>query len=115
MDEAPALHPDVEPLACLVGEWAGEGRGEYPTIEPFGYVEQVRFGHVGKPFLAYTQVTTHAETNLPSHTEAGYWRCFPGDGGGVPAHIEVVMAHPSGICEILEGSLRADVDGRVTI
>jgi hypothetical protein len=114
MDDTPPLHPDLAPLACLLGEWAGEGRGEYPTIEPFGYLETVRFGHVGKPFLAYTQVTTHAGTNQPAHTEAGYWRCFPGD-SGVPAHIEVVLSHPSGITEILEGSLRADVDDQVTI
>jgi|SRR5215204_2068667 len=114
MDEAPALHPDVVPLAFLLGEWAGEGRGEYPTIESFPYREQVRFWHVGKPFLAYTQGTKHAETGLPLHAEMGYWRCFPGD-DGVPAHIEVVLSHPSGISEVLEGSLRADLAGLATI
>ena len=48
----PPLHPELEPLAGLLGAWRGEGAGEYPTIAPFRYGEELRFWHVGKPFLA---------------------------------------------------------------
>jgi hypothetical protein len=99
------LHPDVAGLACLLGQWAGEGRGEYPTIEPFRYREEVTFGHVGKPFLAYRQATVNLATGLPAHAEAGYLRGV-GDG-----RIELVLAHPTGIAEIEEGRLEPRPDG----
>lgn len=99
------LHPDVAPLGCLLGTWVGEGEGDYPTIEPFRYREEVVFGHVGKPFLAYRQATVRLDTGLPAHAEAGYLR-----GVGGP-RVELVLAHPSGIAEVAEGDAVAGPDG----
>ena len=93
------IHADLAPLAMLVGRWRGEGRGTYPTVDDFEYREETSFGHVGKPFLSYTQRTWLKAGGEPSHTEAGYWR--PTSTGGV----EVVLAHPSGIVELQEGTV----------
>jgi THAP4-like, heme-binding beta-barrel domain len=103
-----ALHPDVEVLAPLLGTWSGDGEGEYPTIEPFTYREEVAFGHVGKPFLAYRQATVRLDTGLPAHAESGYLRGV-GDG-----RVELVLAHPSGIGELAEGVAETD-GGRLVL
>jgi hypothetical protein len=100
---SPTLHEDVAHLSWLVGSWAGGGAGRYPTIESFEYVEQIEFAHVGKPFLSYVQRTKHAETGLPLHAESGYIRPVGSD------RAEFVIAQPSGIVEIHEGT----VDGQV--
>ena len=98
----PDLHPNLHALAPLLGTWRGRGAGEYPTIEPFDYLEEVTFSHVGKPFLIYGQKTTAAVDGAPLHAETGYLR--------VPRYneVEFVLAHPSGITEIEVGRYIAD-------
>ncbi len=95
----PPVHPDIAHLSNLIGTWRGTGAGEYPTIESFRYVEEVTIGHVGKPFLAYSQKTRHAETDHPLHAEQGYFRPVGLD------QLELVVAQPSGIVEVHEGTI----------
>jgi hypothetical protein len=98
----PDLHPYLQALAPLLGTWQGRGSGTYPTIEPFDYLEEIAFSHVGKPFLVYGQKTKSAADGQPLHAETGYLRVPR------PGHVELVLAHPSGITEIEVGTYTAD-------
>jgi nitrobindin-like protein len=98
----PDLHPNLQALAPLLGAWAGRGSGKYPTIEPFDYLEEVVFSHVGKPFLVYGQKTAAATDGKPLHAETGYLRVPQ------PGHVELVLAHPNGITEIEVGTCTLD-------
>ena len=102
----PDIHPELQPLAFLLGTWRGTGKGDYPTIQPFHYEEEVRFWHVGKPLLLYTQRTRTPADGQIRHSEMGYWRAVPG------GRVEIVLAHPFGIVEIQEGTVEG---GRIEV
>src|SRR5581483_483239 len=86
------------PLAFLVGTWEGEGVGGYPSLErDFAFGQRATFTAYGKPVLEYESRTWALDDGRPLHRETGFWR--PQDDGGV----EVTLALPTGIVEILVG------------
>lgn len=99
----PDLHPAVIALGPLLGTWTGRGTGEYATIEPFGYLEEVTFDHSGKPFLSYHQ-RTRSTDGQPMHSECGYLRVPQ------PGRIELALAQPTGVTEVDEGTLTAGAE-----
>ncbi|GAA4835451.1 FABP family protein [Garicola koreensis] len=99
-----SLHPSLQPAAQLLGTWRGAGRGEYPTIEDFEYVEELTFTDVGKPFLGYSQ-RTWSPDGMPMHVETGYLR-IPSE-----SRMELILAQPTGQTELAEGELRVSSEG----
>jgi hypothetical protein len=103
MPETVEPHPDLAPLAFLLGRWEGAGVVGYPTIESANFGQEITFGHNRKPFLIYASRTWLIEPDgtigRPLAMETGYWR--PQDDGG----LEVVLAHPTGITEIYVGEV----------
>jgi hypothetical protein len=92
------------PLALLTGTWAGRGRGVYPTIATFEYLEEITFADGGvKPFLGYVQRTKAVDDGRPLHAESGFLRWASGSP-------EWVIASPTGVSEVLTGSVQV-VDG----
>lgn len=106
-------------LLALVGTWAGEGSGDYPTIERFTYRETVTIAAVpDKPFLAYAQRTSQPDTGAPMHTEVGYLRFPPATAatdGDDATHrrVELTIAQPTGVTECHEGTLELTEAGSV--
>jgi len=98
-----APHPDLGRLAELIGDWAGEGRGQWESGDVFGYRETLSITHSGKPVLGYVQRTTALDDGRPLHGESGYWRPAP-DGG-----VELVLAHSVGAVGIAVGRWDGDV------
>ena len=100
------LHPDLYPVAWMVGKWGGKGMGEWPGSEKFEYVQEVTFRHDGRPFLEYSSkswiIDSEGNHIRPGASEAGYWRVKPNK------VIELVLAHSTGITEGWLGKISDD-------
>jgi hypothetical protein len=96
------LHPDCAPIAWLLGTWRGNGHGDYPTIEPFQFGQEVIFTHDGRPFFHYMSrawiVDDEGNKVRDAAIETGFFRC-KADGS-----LEVVLAHNTGFIEIWYGT-----------
>jgi hypothetical protein len=105
---SPELPPSLEPLAFLIGNWRGEGDGEYPGFDPFRFTEELSFDYVGDPFLLVTE-SSWALDGAPLHFERGTLRPV-GDG-----RVDLTLAHPIGVAEVSEGTIEGtNVDLRST-
>lgn len=98
------LHPDCLSVAWLLGRWEGAGVGDYPTVEPYRFGQEIVFTYVPhQPHLTYVSRTWVLDEDghviEPSDHETGYWR--PQADGSA----EVVMSHASGIVEIYLGQV----------
>jgi THAP4-like, heme-binding beta-barrel domain len=95
---SPDVPPSLEPLAFLIGNWRGEGEGEYPGVAPFRYTEELSFEYVGDPFLLVTE-SSWTPDGAPLHFERGTLRPL-GDG-----RVDLALAHPIGVAEVAEGTV----------
>jgi hypothetical protein len=91
------LHPDLNPLAWLVGSWSGKGHGEYPGIESFQFAQEVTFAHDGRNFLTYFSrswiIDENNEIIQTASSETGFWRVKPDN------QLEVLISHSIGLAE----------------
>jgi len=91
------LHPDLMPLAWLVGTWRGKGSGEYPNTARFQFAQEVSFNHDGRAFLNYFSrswiIDENDEIIRPAASEVGFWRVKENN------VLEVLLAHNTGIAE----------------
>ncbi|MFD1828775.1 MULTISPECIES: FABP family protein [Streptomyces] len=104
MIEIPSdLHPDLVPLAFLLGNWAGAGVADFPGRDQCNFGQEVSFSHDGRNFLEYVsrswELDDKGEKVRPLETETGYWRI---DG---ERKVEVVMIRDQGVAEVWYGEM----------
>ncbi|MCD5353375.1 FABP family protein [Kineosporia mesophila] len=103
------LPTPLAPLAWLIGRWEGAGVIGYPTIEEAQFGQEIEFSHDGRPFLSYVsrmwRLDDAGNQVEPLATETGYWRpvATSEDPENPGTELEVLLVHPTGICEIYLG------------
>lgn len=98
-------------LERLVGTWRGSGRGEFPTIAPFSYFEEIKFQANGfSDVIQYEQRTwlDVACTSL-SHWETGLIRLLG------EHEIEIINAQIGRRVEVLIGDVEPKSDAHFVI
>ncbi len=95
------LHPDCAPIAWLLGTWHGNGRGDYPTIEPFEFEQELIFAHDGRPFFHYLSrswiIDGSGARVRDAALETGFIRARP------ERQLEMLLSHSSGFSEVWYG------------
>jgi hypothetical protein len=94
-------------LKVLLGVWRGFGRGVFPTIEPFRYLEETKFtDNAGEMILHFEQkswlLDETGEIVKPLHWESGFF--MPTEDGC----IEILNAQNSRRVEVLRGCSRIE-------
>jgi hypothetical protein len=113
----------LAPLAWLVGTWAGEGVGGYPTVDTFRFAQEVEVTNDGRPFLGYTSrswiLDDAGERVRPGGAETGFWRpaaapeastepppLAPNGDAPLPTlAVDLLLTHPTGFIEIWTGTV----------
>lgn len=93
-------------LDLLEGQWAGEGTGSFPTIDPFDYRETLIFERRNAESLFYTQRTDKRprgqQAFVTSHWESGFIRVLESN------ELELINSQSGGRAEVLIGKIAAD-------
>ncbi|MGH2591194.1 MAG: FABP family protein [Actinomycetota bacterium] len=95
-----AQHERLAEISFLLGTWRGGGDGEWPGAVPFRYGEEMTFEHAGDAYLLYSQRSWSFDDGSPISFERGFVR------PAGPGLVELVVAHPLGVAEIAEGTVR---------
>lgn len=95
------LHTNCAPVAWLLGTWGGSGHGDYPTIEPYQYQQEIVFQQDGRPFFHYFSKSWIVDENgvkvRDAAQETGFLRCLEGN------NLELLLVHNTGFAEIWYG------------
>lgn len=92
----------ISKLNFLLGEWQGNGGGQFPIINSFEYTEILTFKMDGiNDLIHYEQRTWLKPNHIPAHWESGFIKPVVGKEN----FFEISNAQDSGRVEVLVGEL----------
>jgi hypothetical protein len=100
----------IQKLSILLGIWKGDGKGKFPTIEPFDYIEELTFErHKSKPIMHFIQKTWNKSSMDYMHWESGFF--IAKDDGTW----EISNSQGGGRTEVLHGTMSEETDGTMVL
>lgn len=104
MTSAATAHPDLEPLAWLLGTWEGTGAWVWPDEPDRNVVVELVFETDGGPAISYLartwELTADGTRGEPGPSESGFWRKGPDK-----FDVEVVISRSDGAVAVLVGNV----------
>ncbi|XP_054708014.1 peroxynitrite isomerase THAP4-like [Uloborus diversus] len=101
MSSKGAYHPDLEPIAWMIGKWESiDAKVFYPTMETTKYKDiiEVTDPNPDHPIVNYKSTTWHLEKKSLLHYESGFFNVHP-----ETKKVSLNVAHHFGAIEISEG------------
>ena len=95
-------HEALKPLCWLEGTWRNEspGKGQFPTIKPFQFMEELKFTSVGQPIFNYRAESWYPDTKAPMHFECGFLKIIPNTN-----KLVFLLTHTFAVTTIQEGEV----------
>ena len=103
----------VLPISWMLGAWRGHGKGGYPTVADFSFVQEVTVTTDGRPFLIYEsrswELDDDGRVGRSLAMETGFIRVVHA-GDDVEAKpstvhdVEMIISHPTGYAEVWAGT-----------
>ncbi|XP_043273042.1 peroxynitrite isomerase THAP4-like [Venturia canescens] len=100
MNRCLPMHNAIKSLSWLEGTWRTEtiAQGQFPTIKPFTYCDEIKFISIGQPMLNFEAQSWHPEKKNPMHREVGFLKVIPESN-----KVALVVSHNFGLTTIEEG------------
>ena len=104
---------EVLPISWMLGAWRGHGKGGYPNVADFSFVQEVTVTTDGRPFLIYEsrswELDDDGRVGRPLAMETGFIRVVHAaddvDAKPSTVHdVEMIISHPTGYAEVWSGT-----------
>ncbi|MEY5145295.1 MAG: hypothetical protein RL745_664 [Actinomycetota bacterium] len=103
---------ELLPISWMLGAWRGHGKGGYPNVADFSFIQEITITTDGRPFLIYEsrswEMDDDGRIGRPLAMESGFIRVVHTDARSSKANtvhdVELIVSHPTGYGEVWVGT-----------